>query len=401
VKDDFGRHARTLAVHAGRHDLRELGVHAPPIDLSTTFPLGPAAEAGLALDSWASGETGADRIYARLHNQTVERFEQGVAELEATESCVAFSSGMAALSAALISLEQPRHVVAIRPLYGTSEHLLESGPLDVEVSWADPDTVASALRPETKLVVLETPRNPTLALVDIASVVEQSHGVPVLVDNTFATPILQRPLEHGATAVLHSATKFLGGHGDAVGGVIASGESFAAGLRKVRLVTGALLHPFAAYLLHRGLPTLPLRVEAAQQTASELTTRFIAHPDVVGVHHPSIDPAFADLQLRKQMSGPGALMSIELDSLASALNFVQGLELALHAVSLGGFDTLVEHPASLTHRVLGEDGRAAGGISDSLVRISVGLEDVDDLWFDFEQAIAISKREDKQWLARR
>jgi methionine-gamma-lyase len=251
-------------------------VHAPPIDLSTTYPISDLEEAIGDLDALVAGACAArNPIYARLHNPTVARFEEAIAELEHTEEAVAFASAMAALTAALLAAcEQPRHVVAFRPLYGGTDHLLASNLLGIDASWVrEPDELPSALRPETGLVVLETPQNPTLGTIDIEAVVSAAGDVPVLVDNTFATPVLQNPALHGAAYVLHSATKFLGGHGDVLAGVVATSAERAARLRQVRILTGAVLHPVAAYLLHRSLPTLPARVRVAQATASILAER--------------------------------------------------------------------------------------------------------------------------------
>ena len=209
----------TRSVHAGREDLRALGVHVPPIDLSSTNPLPDVENGGRAYEALATGgrpTPGDSLVYQRLWNPTVDRFEQAVAALEETEEAVAFATGMAALTATLLAsvTAGKRHVVAVRPLYGGTDHVLATGLLGTEVTWATPATVASSIRPETGLIVLETPANPTLDLVDIGAVVAAAGPVPVLVDNTFATPVLQNPARHGATLVLHSATKFMGGHGE-------------------------------------------------------------------------------------------------------------------------------------------------------------------------------------------
>jgi methionine-gamma-lyase len=378
VMDSPKIRSRTLAVHAGRSDLRALGVHAPPLDLSTTYPLGDPDEAVATLDRWSEGARDAGNpIYTRVFNQTVGRFEEAVAALEGTGDAVAFASGMAAFSAVLLALrERGGHVVALRPLYGTTDHLLTTRLFGLDLTWTSAEEVASALRPDTVAVVLETPQNPTLALVDIAQVVARAGSVPVLVDNTFATPVLQNPAAQGAALVLHSATKYLGGHGDAAGGIVAADAARAAALRRIRLATGGTLHPLAAYLLHRGLPTLPLRVEAAQATAKRLAASLEGHPAVERVLYPSLDPRAPRL-LRTQMRGPGAMLAIDLGSERRAKQVLRRLRLATHAVSLGCVDTLVEHPASLTHRIVGDDGLARGGVTPGLIRISVGLEHPD------------------------
>jgi methionine-gamma-lyase len=376
----------TRAVHAGRHDFARLGVHAPPLDLSSTYPIRDLAAAEEAFDAFARGEVDErEPIYSRLHNPTVARFEGALAELEETAGAVAFSSGMAALTACLLAVRaEAAHVVAFRPLYGGSDHLLATGLLGLEVSWVRaPDELPGALRRDTGLVVLETPQNPTLGTLDIASVVALAGGIPVLVDNTFATPVLQNPARHGATLVLHSATKYLGGHGDVIAGAVATTEEWSRRLRRVRVATGAVLHPLAAFLLLRGLPTLPLRVERAQATAMELARRLHVHPDVAHVHYPAADG--------HQLRGPGAVLSFELPGgHEEARRLLETLELVTPAVSLGGVDTLIEHPAALTHRFVDEEAKTENGISPGLLRLAVGLEDVEDLWADLAHGLTVA-----------
>jgi len=372
----------SIAVHAGRHDLLGLGVHAPPIDLSSTYPVPDLDEGVAALDALAAGAAEAGNpVYARLFNPTVRRFEEGLAELEGTEDCVAFASGMAALTACLLaSCGERRHVVALRPLYGGTDHLLACGLLGIDVTWAEAHEIEAAVRPETGLVLLETPQNPTLAQVDIAAAVAAAGGVPVLVDNTFATPILQNPARHGAALTLHSATKFLGGHGDVVAGAVACDAEWAGRLRQVRILTGALLHPLAAYLLHRSLPTLPFRVREAQERARVLAGLLADHPAVERMLYPEAD----GFQLR----GPGAVLAFEVvGGRESAATVMESVRLVTPAVSLGSTDSLIQHPAGLTHRLVDAAAREAAGVTDGLLRLSVGLEDVHDLWLDLSGAL--------------
>ncbi|RKN50712.1 trans-sulfuration enzyme family protein [Micromonospora endolithica] len=378
----------TRAVHAGRDDLAALGVHVPPIDLSTTNPLPSVDAGGAAYETLATGGTlpaDGGAVYQRLWNPTVARFETALAALEETAEAVAFASGMAALTATLLAATRDgkRHVVAVRPLYGGTDHVLATGLLGTTVTWARPDEVATAVGPDTALVVAETPANPTLDLVDIAALARAAGDVPLLVDNTVATPVLQRPARHGAALVLHSATKSIGGHGDVLAGVVACDTDWAARLRQVRALTGAVLHPLGGYLLHRGLQTLPLRVRAQQAGAEKLAAWLATHPAVARVHHPSLhDPAGL---VGRQLSGPGSLLAFEVRGGApAAATVADGCRLITHAVSLGGVDTLIQHPASLTHRpVRGEVKPAAG-----LLRLSVGLEDPEDLRADLKQALA-------------
>jgi len=380
----------TQAVHAGRSDLRELGVHALPIDLSTTYPMGEVAEGTACLDALVAGEASATNpVYARLFNPTVARWEQSVAKAEGAQAAVAFSSGMAALTACILALkDRGNHIVAVRPVYGTSDHLLQSGLLGNDISWVMADEVGDAVRSDTALVLIETPANPTVNLVDIESVVAQAGNVPVLVDSTFATPILQQPLAHGAAMVLHSATKFLGGHGDVIAGVIACPETWASKLRQIRVATGALLHPWGAYLLHRSMPTLKLRVERAQTVAGDLAQRLAADPRIGRVYYPGLPGGDQRGLLGRQMHGPGSILAFEVEGgseLAGAL--MKEVRLITPAVSLGSVDTLIQHPAALTHRVMPQADRDTCGINGRLLRLSAGLEDAEDLWADLDQAL--------------
>jgi len=387
----------SLAVHAGRSDLTDLGVHAVPIDLSTTNPL-PTIEAGRdAYDAYAAGEPrgpGMSSVYRRAWNPTVARFEEAMAALESFDpdgeavaaEAVAFASGMAATSAVLLSrvaAGRP-HVVAVRPLYGGTDALLASGLLGNDVTYVDPHEVGVAITERTGLVVLESPSNPTLELRDIAAVARQAGDVPVMVDNTFATPALQRPLLHGATFVVHSATKYIGGHGDAMGGVVVTDPEHAKTLRPIRTVTGGVLDPFTAYLLHRGLATLRIRMSAQQQTA-QLVAQWLAEQSAVAnVFYPGLPGGDPEGLLGRQMLGPGAMVAFELaGGFASAERVCDGLALITHAVSLGGVDSLIEHPAALTHRVVAEEAQPGAGI----LRMSIGLESADDLIADLAQAL--------------
>ena len=395
-------HPDSLAVHAGRDDLREVGVHALPLDLSTTYPFESLDDAVGSLDAMMAGAgptAEGGPIYSRLHNPTVARFEAGVAELEGAEASVAFGSGMAAITAAVLAAvdEGKRHVVGVRPIYGTTDRLLSSGLLGVEASWTDEAGVEAALRDDTALVLIETPVNPTLDLVDVAGVVEAAAGVPVFVDATFATPVLQRPLAQGAALVMHSATKFIGGHGDVLAGVVSGSEAWASRLRQVRILTGAVLHPLGAYHLHRGLATLPLRVRRSEATATDLASRLLGHDGVGAVYHPSVPGRDPRGLVGTQMDGSGPMLAFEVlgpdgdpngpGAHRAADGLLRALRLATPAVSLGSTDTLVQHPAGLTQRVSTGEARAKGGITAGLVRVSVGLEAADDLWDDLRQAL--------------
>jgi methionine-gamma-lyase len=382
-------HPDTVAVHAGREDLASMGVHAPPIDLSSTSPLPDVEVGGLSYEVLATGGRpfdGGSNVYARLWNPTVGRFEDALAKLEHSEEVVAFSSGMAAITAVLLSLPRDRrHVVAVRPLYGGTDHLLDAETLGTETTFTTPDGIAEALRPDTGLVIVESPANPTLELVDIRAVVAAAGDVPVVVDNTFATPVLQRPLDLGAAMSLHSATKYLGGHGDVVGGVVACDAKTAAALRRTRAITGAILHPLAAYLLHRGLSTLPIRVRAQQAGAARVAQHLARHPQIARVHFPGLPGADPHGLIGTQQDGPGAMVSVELEGgYDAAVTLTSNVRIFTHAVSLGSVDSLIQHPASLTHRPVAAAAKPGAG----LVRLSIGLEDPDDLIADLDQALA-------------
>lgn len=389
------KHPETLAVHAGRDDFAALGVHAPPIDLSTTYPVRDLDEGTASFDALVGGQAEAPNpIYARLHNPTVARFEKALAVMEGTSDAVAFASGMAAASAVLLAARQRgSHVLAVRPLYGTHDHLLDSGLMGLPVRWVEAEAIADEVRADTALVVIETPANPTLDLIDIEAVVTAAGTVPVMVDSTFATPVLQQPASLGATLVMHSATKFLGGHGDVIAGVVACGGEWAAMLRQVRAATGGLLHPLGAYLLHRGLPTLSLRVEKAQANAGELAHRLATHPAVAKTFYPGLGTVANAHLVDTQMSGAGTLISFDLKGgHAAAADLMRRVKVATPAVSLGSVDTLVQHPAGLTHRVLDEATQKRCGITPGLIRLSVGIEHVDDLWDDLVQAMDAGTR---------
>lgn len=386
----------TRAVHAGKADLTDLGVHTMPIDLSTTNPL-TSIEAGRdAYDAYASGEPRADgmtALYRRAWSPTVARFEEAMADLEGfvadgddiAAEALAFASGMAATTAVLLSRVAAGlpHIVAVRPLYGGTDALLASGLLGTDVTFTEPDAIGAAITDRTGLVVLESPSNPSLDLRDIAEISRIAGDVPVMVDNTFATPFLQRPLTLGATFSVHSATKYIGGHGDAMGGVVVTTPEHARGLRPLRTVTGGVLDPFSAYLLHRGLATLPVRLRAQQASAGQIATWLAAREDLDAVHYPGLPGADHHGLVGRQMAGPGAMVAFDVGSFVRAERVCAALQLITHAVSLGGVDTLIEHPAALTHRVVAEAAQPGAG----LLRVSVGLEAAEDLIADLQQAL--------------
>lgn len=387
----------SVAVHAGRTDLTDLGVHAVPIDLSTTAPLPDVSEARDVLDELIEGKPlphGASTIYRRAWNPTVARFEEAVAALEGfvpggpslDVEGIAFASGMAATHVVILSrvAAGKPHVIAVRPLYGGTDAILESGLLGTRVTYAAPDEIAAHVTEDTGLIVLETPSNPTLELRDIADIVGQAGDVPVMIDNTFASPVLQQPLRHGAAYSVHSATKYLGGHGDAMGGVVVTSPELARSLRPLRVVTGGVMDPFTAYLMLRGIGTLPIRMREQQRVAGEIARWLVNQPAISRVFYPGLPGADPTGLIGRQMSGPGAMLAFEMAGGFDAAEKVCGaLRLITHAVSLGGIDTLIEHPASLTHRVVTESAQP----HEAVLRISAGLEDPADLIADLAQAL--------------
>lgn len=393
----------TIAVHAGREDLTKLGVHAVPLDFSTTYPISTLDAGGVTMDRALEGNEplGHELIYRRIANPNVQRFEQAITALETSwlvaeagaraedYAGVAFASGMAAITAVLHGtvVSGLPHVVGVRPVYGTTDHVLEIGLMGNEISWTTVDAIKDEIRPDTGLVYVESPANPTMNLLDIEEVVRAAGNVPVLVDNTFATPVLQQPLLQGATYVVHSATKYIGGHGDAMGGVVVTTQERAKTLRQVRVGTGGLMDPLTAYLMHRGLTTIGVRVRAAQETAKVVADWLTKQPQVKEVFYPGL-AQFDQENLvgpKSQMRGPGTMLAFDVaGGFTAAAKIAQSVKLITHAVSLGGVDTLIEHPASFTHRMVNPDARP----HQAVLRMAIGLEHPDDLIADLTQAFS-------------
>jgi methionine-gamma-lyase len=382
----------TRAVHAGEHPDPTTGAVVPPVHLSTTFAF-PSAEAGAAL--FAGERPG--YIYTRLGNPTVAVLEAKVADLEGGEAALATASGMAAIATVLLTLlGDGGHVVCTDALYSATYDLLARrlpafGIRTTFVDATDPAALARAITPETRLLYVETPGNPTLTLTDIAAVatVARQHGLPLVVDNTFATPYLQQPLALGADIVVHSATKYLGGHGDAVAGVVVGRRAFIAACREATLADfGGALSPLTAYLVLRGLPTLALRMERHCANAQRVAAYLSQHPKVAWVRYPGLPSHPQHALARRQMRGFGGMVCFELaGGLAAGRALLNAVRLCTLAVSLGDVRTLITHPASTTHHQVPAERRRAMGITDGLVRLSVGIEDPDDIVADLEQAL--------------
>jgi methionine-gamma-lyase len=375
------------------------GAHEPPIYQTSTFTFGAAEDAAAMF----SGER-AGFVYTRLGNPTVAAWERRLAELETAGTgieagALAFASGMGAISAVLLAaVRHGDHVVATRPLYGgTAALFLELFPrLGIAVSLVPagdrPALEKAAARPRTGAVYVESPANPTLDIVDLshAAEVARDAGARLVADNTFATPVFQKPLARGADVVVHSTTKYLGGHGTVVGGAaVAADLDFLAGpVLDMRKLLGAAPSPFDAWLLFQGAKTLDLRVERMARTARRLSAELAQHRMVRWVRYPGLadDPGH-DVAAR-QMSGFGAMIAFEIAGGREAgMRFLNALRVAKRAVSLGCTDTLVEHPASMTHAHLSAEERAREGITDGLIRVSVGLEPAEVLERDLLSAL--------------
>lgn len=384
----------TRAVHAGEE------TDAPPLEapvvLSSAFRLGGADEAAAAF----RGETDA-LVYGRWGNPTVRQLEAVVAALEGAEACAAAASGMAAIAGTLLALcKSGAHVVAPRAMYGESARLLRERlpAYGIATTFVDSDARAyeAAVRPETRVLYVETPANPTLAMTEVRAVaaVARARGLVTVCDNTFATPFSQSPLALGADVVVHSMTKAIGGHGDAIAGAVCGERARTDEIRELVVRgLGAPLSPATAHLVARGARTLPLRQRQACATAAALAARLASHPGVARVHHPSLPSHPGHAIARAEMHAYGSILAFELARTDRApyercKRFVGAVELAAHAVSLGDVRTLVAHPASTTHASMPPDDRARAGVADGLLRLSVGIEAERDVWADLEQALA-------------
>ncbi len=373
----------TRAVHAGQRPDPLAGAVMTPIYQTSTY-----VQEGLGRHKGYE--------YARTQNPTREALERCVAALEGGEYGFAFSSGLAALDAVLKLLSAGDHVVSGDNIYGGSHRLMEQvfAPLGLRftfVDMRDPDQVARAITPATRLIYCETPTNPMMFLADLAALgdLAQARGLLLVVDNTFATPCFQRPLEFGADLVLHSTTKYLNGHSDMVGGLLVTRrEDLAERLGFIQNASGAVPGPMDCWLALRGVKTLPLRMRQHDlngRTVAEWLTR---HPRVTLVYYPGLPSHPQHALARRQMSGFGGMISVELGDPARARRLVERTRIFLLAESLGGVESLVGHPASMTHASVPLHMRQAMGLTDSLVRLSCGIEDAEDLIADLDQALA-------------
>jgi cystathionine gamma-lyase len=375
----------TRAIHGGQSPDPQTGAVMPPIyAVSTYAQASPGVHKGFE--------------YSRTQNPTRMAFERCIAGLEGGTHGFAFASGMAATSTLLELLDSGSHVVAMDDLYGGSFRLFErvrrrSAALDFSfVDLSQPEAAAKAIRPGTRMIWIETPTNPLLKLVDIAAVAAQARGrgILVVVDNTFATPWIQRPLELGADIVMHSVTKFLNGHSDMVGGVaVVRDAGLAEKLAFLQNAIGAVSGPFDSFLALRGLKTLPLRMRQSSESALAIAAWLERHPRVERVLYPGL-PSHPQHALARRLmpnGGSGIVTFFLKGGLPEARQFLERVRIFTLAESLGGVESLVDHPAIMTHASVPPDARAALGISDSLVRLSVGIEDTDDLVADLGAAL--------------
>ncbi|MAN45548.1 MAG: methionine gamma-lyase [Alphaproteobacteria bacterium] len=384
----------TRAIHHGYEPADHENALTPPLHLTSTFAF-PDAETGGAL--FAGDAEG--HIYSRISNPTVSLLESRIASLEGAEAAIATASGMGAISATLWTLVKPGdEIITDETLYGCTfafmrDGLSRFGVKITHVDLRDPEKLAAAISDTTRVVYFETPANPNMRLVDIRAVsdIARAVGALTIVDNTYASPLLTRPIELGADFVLHSATKYLGGHGDLVAGIVCGRAEPIQDIRMIGVkdMTGSVMAPFNAMLVMRGLKTLQLRMQRHCESGQKIAEWLEAQPSVSVVHYPGL-PSHPQHELAKrQMDGFGGMIAFELDGgYQAGIDMMNRLQLIRRAVSLGDAETLIQHPASMTHSTYTEEERAAHGISDGLIRLSVGLEDVSDILTDLERALA-------------
>ncbi|MFC3039903.1 methionine gamma-lyase [Virgibacillus xinjiangensis] len=382
----------TEVVHKGYDSKKMLGSLAVPLFQTSTYTFDTSEQGERRFSGEEEGY-----VYSRLGNPTVTVLEERIAALEKAERGLAFSSGMAAVSAVLVSLTKTGdHILCSQGLYGCTFGLLtmlkEKYKIQHDFSAMESkEQIRSQIRPETVAVYVETPINPTMKLIDLQMVAEVAgeYDIPVIVDNTFSSPYLQRPLELGCDVVVHSATKYIGGHGDVIAGLVAGKKEF---LDHMAMTTqkdmGGILSPFDAWLLLRGLKTLPIRLDRHCDNAEKVFASLKHHPKIRHIYYPGDESHPYHRIKEKQMKRGGGLISFEIEGTKEdAQQLLNHLEFIQIAVSLGDAETLIQHPATMTHAVVPEASRKEMGISDQLLRLSVGLEHWEDIWEDLEQAL--------------
>jgi methionine-gamma-lyase len=381
----------TIAVHAGANPPANLGSLSVPVYNSAVFAF-PDAEQGAAIH--AGKQPG--YYYGRSGNPTQSALEAALCQLEGGAAAMAFSSGMAAITSTLFTLlGAGDHIVAADSLYAATNTLLDEilSPLGIAVSYvdaADPNNYAAAVKPNTKVFYIESPANPTLKIVDIESVVKiaRKNKITVVMDNTFATPFNQRPLQYGVDLVIHSASKYLGGHGDIIAGALIGPQTIIDRIRRhTGKILGGVIAPHTAWLVLRGIRTLALRMERHNANAMAVAKFLEQHPKVKKVHYPGL-PSHPQHKLAcRQMSGFGGMLAFEVAGIDQGRRLVNNLKLCTLAVSLGNVESLIQHLASMTYASMPPEQRRAIGISDGLLRLSVGIERAEDIITDLEQAL--------------
>jgi len=387
---EFKRHLATRVIHGGQSPEPATGAVMPPIFATSTYRQeSPGVHQGFD--------------YGRSHNPTRFALERSLADIEGGRAAFAFASGLAAIAAVLELLPSGSHVVAGDDMYGGTYRLFErvrrdsAGHTFSYVDLSDPDALAAAITPATRMVWVETPTNPMLKLADLTAIASLCHarGILCVCDNTFASPIIQRPLEHGVDIVVHSTTKYINGHSDVIGGVAIVGANdhqtgLAEKLGFIQNSVGAIQGPFDSFLVLRGIKTLALRVERSSGNALLLANWLEQQPQVRKVHYPGLESHPQHALARNQMHGGyGGIVSIELDTdIDGARRFLEACEVFTLAESLGGVESLIEHPALMTHASIPPERRAELGIGDGLIRLSVGIEHIDDQREDLRRALA-------------
>ncbi len=381
----------TKLVHLGELE-DSMGSVTVPIFQTSTFSFKNAQHGA---DCFSGKDDG--YIYTRLGNPTINALEETIAELENGFGGIATSSGMGAVNSIYLALlGQGAHLVSTASVYGPSRNVIEKhysrfGVEATFVDTSDPDKVKQSIKSNTRMILVETPSNPTMQITDIRKIAEIAHkyGIPLVVDNTFSSPYLQNPLDLGADVVFHSITKFINGHADVVGGVIvAKEENLYKQIRDMMVNFGCNMDPHQAYLVHRGVKTLSIRIEKAQENAAKIAQWLEKHPLVKWVKYPGLRSHPQHELAKKQMRGFGTMISFELKGgHNTGKAFMDNVELAILAVSLGGIETLIQHPASMTHSGINKEEKLKAGITDGLVRLSVGIENVEDLIDDLSQAL--------------
>lgn len=388
------RNFSTRAIHHGYNPMDNEGALTPPLHLTSTFAFDSAEAGG---EMFAGERPG--HIYSRISNPTLDLLERRIAVLEGAEAGLALASGMGAITAALWTLLAPGdEIIVDKTLYGCTFAFMRHGlaKFGITVTHVDltvPENLTAAMSDRTKVVYFETPANPNMRLVDIAEVTRTAHEgcAKVVVDNTYATPYLTRPIELGADIVVHSATKYLGGHGDVVAGLLVGTTEQVSEIRMVGMkdMTGAVMAPFNAMLILRGLKTLALRMGRHCSNARVVAEMLESSQGVSKVHYPGLKSFEQHELAKRQMPGFGGMIAFELEGgIEAGRQLMNRLKMIGRAVSLGDAESLIQHPASMTHSTYTAEERAEHGISDGLIRLSVGLEDIDDILEDLHQALA-------------